>query len=107
MSETETHIRLRGVLIPKEQVATWEDIHGGKVVRDEQLATILQKLVWRYKKSHNVYPDAMRPPEYPGEEFVPIQISVTVPLLGINVPSQYHVFIRRKVLHILGGVARV
>jgi hypothetical protein len=100
----ETHVRLCGVLIPIEQVRAWEGIHGGKVVTNALLASRLLKVMWRYKKAHGVYPDALRPPDEPGREFIPVQISVRVPILNVDVPSKYHAFIERPILHILGGI---
>jgi hypothetical protein len=82
---------VRGVNIPAEQVAEWEEKYEATLVPDEEVS-IIYALDMAYKDHWNYYG---KPPERvtinsfdPFVEYIPHQIKVFVPLAG-PVPVQH------------------
>ena len=75
------------------QIAELEREYGGKLVKDKVLHQLLTMQAIRHKTKTGEYPDTIRPPEFPAEEFIPIQVTFTVAFLGLDLPRWY--FIRR------------
>jgi hypothetical protein len=51
--------------------------------------------VGAYYKRHGKYPERLSPPQYPLEEFVPLQIEFKVNVLGVPLTAHKWYFVRR------------
>lgn len=69
--------------------------YGGQLVTNKGLAGWLMKVVNAYYKKHGEYPDRLTPPQYPLEEFVPLQIEFKVRALGVPLIGHKWYFVRR------------
>lgn len=87
---------VHGVRISDQQIEDLEGKHGGKLVRDVFLSDSLNKLAKGYNAEHGVFPDLLRPPEFPTEEFASHRIDINVPVFGAGkLPTKWHAFFRR------------
>ena len=91
------YVSIRNVLIPRAQVEEWEGNFGGKLVGNNIISAALQKAMWSYKNQRGVWPDALRPSDFPGVEFIPIQIQVDFGMGEFDTP--WHAFIGRSIRH--------
>ena len=68
---------------------------GGELVTDKHLSGWLMKVLNRYYRKHKEYPERLTPPQYPMEEFVPLQIEFTVNVLGVPTTAHKWYFVRK------------
>lgn len=87
---------VHGILVSDQEIEDLEQKHGGKLVRGVFLSDLLNKLAKRYNAEHGAFPDLLRPPEFPTEEFASHRININVPVFGAGVlPTKWHAFFRR------------
>lgn len=88
---------LRGVRWPPDELTRIGAEHGGQIVLDERLNDYLE-LALRQAKARrpNVSIQTMRHPQFPAEEFVPVEITIDPFRLGRQFRSGYHLFVKRK-----------
>lgn len=84
---------IRGIPILDSFIESWEDIHGGKILKDDRISWVLQQLCNRYKIEHGIFPDLLRPPEFPLEQYYPVEIYKNYPLIKDPLPTGILVFI--------------
>lgn len=90
-------IRLRGANWTRDRLREIGLEHGGQIVLDERLNDYLE-LALRQAKARrpNVSIQIMRHPQFPAEEFVPVEITIDPFRLGRQFRSGYHLFVKRK-----------
>lgn len=77
--------------------------YGGELVTDKHLAGWLMKVTNLYKRRYGKYPDILTPPQYPLEEFMPLQIGFTVTTLKGAIVYKWY-FVRKPRSIIAAGI---
>ena len=66
------------------QIEKLERDYGGRLVKDKALHQLLTMQAVRHETKTGKYPDTIRPPEFPAEEFIPISLTFTVEMFGLD-----------------------
>jgi hypothetical protein len=84
-----------------DQVKVLEGDYGGKLVINKKLARGLLANVRKHIARTGTVPEVLRPSNFPLEEFVPVQLKFSIPVLGMDAEKFY--FFRKVRVFIAGG----
>lgn len=90
-------ITINGALISNQQISFWQDVYGGKVVKDKKLTAILQSVTLTHFRKSGKIPQSLVIRDYPFKRYIPIRIMAEIIGTGLkNLPTNKFIFIAIK-----------